>query len=454
MAYDLIVLGGGPAGYLGAERAAQAGLKVALIEKNALGGVCLNEGCVPTKTLLYSAKILDNAKHGNKYGVRIAEASIDHATVIARKDKVVKTLVGGVAATMAKLKVKVYPTEGVITRRIEGGYEVKAGGELIEGSRLLIATGSKPIMIPVPGVKECYESGYILTNKEALALKELPKSICVIGGGVIGLEMASYFNSCGCKVTVVEMLDRVGGATDKKIAEILMKNYEKKGIEFFLDAKVTGVTKGEVTFEKGGVASKIKAEKVLLSTGRKAVTQNVGLENIGVETEHGAIKTDECGRTNCLNVYAAGDVNGKCMLAHAAYREAEVCVNNMTGKRDIMRYGAVPSVIYTNPEVGCVGLNAETAKAQGIEVEVREVSMLYSGRYMAENEGGNGICKLVLEKGTNRIVGVHMLANYASEMIYGAALMIEEQLCVDDVKELIFPHPTVGEVVREALFMK
>lgn len=454
MTFDLIVLGGGPAGYLGAERAAHAGLKVALVEKNALGGVCLNEGCVPTKTLLYSAKILDNANHGDQYGVKVEKASIDHAAVVARKDKVVKTLVSGIAAAMAKLNVKVYSAEATITRRIEGGYEVKAGDELIEGARLLIATGSMPVIIPVPGVKECYASGYILTNKEALSLKELPKALCVIGGGVIGLEMASYFNSCGCKVTVVEMLDRIGGTTDKKIADILLKNYEKKGIEFFLDAKVTGVVEGEVTFEKGGKVSKVKADKVLLSTGRKAVTQNIGLENIGVETERGAIKTDEYGRTNCLNVYAAGDVNGKYMLAHVAYREAEVCVNNMVGKKDIIRYDAVPSVIYTNPEVGCVGLNAETAKAQGIDVEVREISMMYSGRYVAENEGGNGICKLVLEKGTNRIVGVHILANYASEIIYGAALMIETQLCVDDVKELIFPHPTVGEIVREALFMK
>lgn len=309
-----------------------------------------------------------------------------------------------------------------------------------------------PVIIPVQGVKECYESGYILTNREALSLSELPKSICVIGGGVIGLEMASYFNSCGSKVTVVEMLDRIGGTIDKKLADILLKNYMKKGIEFYLGAKVTGVKTGEVTFEKDGAATVIQAEKALLSTGRRPVTNGLGLENIGVELERGAIKTDECGRTSCLNAYAAGDVNGKYMLAHAAYREAEVCVNTMIGKKDTMRYIAVPSVIYTNPEVGCVGLNEETAKAEGIDVEVRELSMMYSGRYVAENEGGNGIIKVVVEKGTNRIVGVHMIANYASEIIYGAALMIEAQMRVEDVQELIFPHPTVGEAIREALF--
>ena len=451
--YDLIVIGGGPAGYLGAERAAQAGLAVALIEKAVLGGVCLNEGCVPTKTLLYSAKILDNARHGDEYGVKINDASIDHAAVIARKDKVVKTLVGGVSATMAKLKIKVYSAEATITRRIAGGFEVRAGNEMISGARLLIATGSMPVIIPVPGVQEGYAAGFVLTNKEALSLPELPQSICVIGGGVIGLEMASYFNSCGCKVTVVEMLDRVGGATDQKIAGILMKIYQKKGIEFFLEAKVTAVKPGEVVFEKNGQTMAVQADKVLLSTGRKAVTQNLGLENIGVEVERGAIKTDNTGRTSCLNVYAAGDVNGKYMLAHAAYREAEVCVNNMVGKKDLMRYEAVPSVIYTNPEVASVGHSEESAKALGLDVEVREVSMLLSGRYLAENTGEKGICKLVLEKGSNRIVGVQMVANYASEIIYGAALMIEMQLCVEDVKELIFPHPTVGEVVREVLFL-
>ena len=452
MMYDLIVLGGGPAGYLGAERAAQAGLKVAVIEKNALGGVCLNEGCVPTKTLLYSAKILDYANHGDKYGVHVTGATIDHAAVIKRKDKVVKTLVGGVGATLSKLKVTVYSGQGYIQGKGADGFEVKAGEEVLTASRLLIATGSMPVIIPVPGVKECYESGYILTNREALSLTVLPQSICVIGGGVIGLEMASYFNSCGCKVTVVEMLDRIGGTIDKKLADILLKNYQKKGIEFYLGAKVTGVAEGEVTFEKDGKVTVIKAEKALLSTGRRPVTKDLGLENISVEMDRSAIKTDECGRTSCLNVYAAGDVNGKYMLAHAAYREAEVCVNNMVGKKDVIRYSAVPSVIYTNPEVGCVGLNEETAKAEGVDVEVKEVSMMYSGRYVAENEGGNGICKLVIEKGTNRIVGVHMIANYASEIIYGAALMIESQMRVDDVKELIFPHPTVGEVIREMLF--
>ncbi|MHB1315357.1 MAG: dihydrolipoyl dehydrogenase [Christensenellales bacterium] len=452
MMYDLIVIGGGPAGYLGAERAAQAGLKVALIEKNAIGGVCLNEGCVPTKTLLYSAKILDNANHGEKYGVKVTGAAIDHAAVMKRKDKVVKTLVSGVSATLKKLGVTVYSAQAFIQNRISGGFEVKAGEEVLTTSRLLIATGSMPIIIPVPGVKECYESGYILTNREALSLSELPQSICVIGGGVIGLELASYFNSCGCKVTVVEMLDRIGGTIDKKLAEILLKNYQKKGIEFHLGAKVTGVAPGGVSFEKDGGVTVVKAEKALLSTGRRPVTKDLGLENIGVELERGAIKTDEGGRTSCLNVFAAGDVNGKYMLAHVAYREAEVCINTMTGKKDSIRYSAVPSVIYTNPEVGCVGLNEETAKAEGMDVEIREASMMYSGRYVAENEGGNGICKLVLEKGTNRIVGVHMISNYASEIIYGAALMIESQMCVDDVKELIFPHPTVGEAIREMLF--
>jgi dihydrolipoamide dehydrogenase len=267
------------------------------------------------------------------------------------------------------------------------------------------------------------------------------------------MEMASYFNSCGCNVIVVEMLDRIGGTVDRKIAGILMKNYENKGIEFFLGAKVSEVKEGEVTFERDGKVTAVKADKVLLSTGRKAVTQNLGLENIDIEMEGAAIKTDNRGRTNCLNVYAAGDVNGKYMLAHAAYREAEVCVNNMAGKRDIMRYDAVPSVIYTNPEAAWVGLNDEMAKEQGIDADVHEVSMRYSGRYVAENEGGNGICKLVLEKGTNRIIGVHILANYASEIIYGAALMIELQMRADEIKELIFPHPTVCEALREALFI-
>ncbi len=452
MTYDLIVLGGGPGGYLAAERAGHAGLKTLLIEKRFLGGVCLNEGCVPSKTFLYSAKIYDYARYSDHYGVTCDGVKYDHAAVLARKGKVVSTLVGGIRAMLKKNKVEVVEGIGVIDGKNADGYVVKVGDTAYTGARLIIATGSEASMPPIPGVKENFEAGTVLTNREILDLKEVPEKLVIVGGGVIGLEMASYFNSAGSEVTVIEMMDKIAGPTDEEISKILMKNYEKKGITFKLSAKVCEVKKNSVVFEKDGKMEEVAADKVLLSIGRRPVTKDVGLETIGVLCERGAIVTDNKMKTNIPNVYAIGDVNGKSMLAHTAYREAEVAVNNILGKKDNMRYNAIPAVIYTNPEVGSVGETEATAKAKGIDYEVANVSMMYSGRYVAENEGGDGICKVLVDKKTRRMIGCHCLANYASEFIVSAGIMIETEMRIDDIKEIVFPHPTVCEIVREGIF--
>lgn len=452
MTYDLIVIGGGPAGYLAAERAGQAGLNTLLIEKRFVGGVCLNEGCIPSKALLYSAKICDNAKHGQKYGVTAEKIMLDHEAVINRKNRIVSMLVAGVKSKLKKSGVTlVEGTAEILGKSIEG-YIVKAGNESYSGSRLLIAAGSVPVIPPIPGAREGIERGFVLTNREILGLKAVPSSLVIVGGGVIGLEMASYFNSAGSKVTVIEMLDHIAGNTDGEISEILMKNYQRKGVEFKLGAKVTQIGEGSVVYEAGGQVFAAQADKVLLSIGRRPATEGLGLERIGVETEHGRIKTDERGKTNIPEVYAAGDINGVSMLAHTAYREAEVCINNILGKRDVMRYNAIPSVIYTNPEVACVGETEESARQKGIEYDVVKLSMLYSGRYAAENEEKDGICKVLADKKHGKIIGVHMIGNYSSEIIYGAGLMIETEMPVKDIKELVFPHPTVSEIIREAIF--
>ncbi len=452
MIYDLIVLGGGPAGYLAAERAGHAGLKTLVIEKRSFGGVCLNEGCVPSKSLLYSAKVFDYTKHGDAYGVTVGSSSIDQKKVIARKNKVVKTLVGGIEMTLKSNKVEMVKAIGKICGRGADGYIIEADGKEYIGKQLIIATGSAPVVPPIPGVKEGVESGLVLTNREILDLEEIPKNLVVVGGGVIGLEMASYYNSVGSTVTVVEMMPKIAGPTDDEISEILLKNYKAKGITFHLGAKVTEVTKDAVVFEKDGKTESVKADKVLLSIGRRAVSADIGLETIGVEVNRGAIVTDRHQKTNVPGVYAAGDVNGKSMLAHTAYREAEVAVNNILGKKDIMRYDAIPAVIYTNPEVGSVGETEKTAKEKGYDFEVVKLPMQYSGRYVAENEGGNGIIKLLVDKKYRRIIGCHVLSNYASEFVVAAVMMIESQWKIDDIKEFVFPHPTVCEIIREAIF--
>ena len=361
MQYDLIVLGGGPAGYLGAERAGAAGLSVLCIEKGSVGGVCLNEGCIPTKTLLYSAKLYDGAKHGEKYGVSAQGLAVDHAKVVARKNKVVKLLVGGVKAALKQNGVTLIEGEGRVEGRDKNGFRVWVNGETHTAGKLLIATGSAPAVPPIPGFKEGMERGFVLTNREILALTEAPERLVVIGGGVIGLEMASYFNSIGSAVTVVEMLDHIAGENDAELTALLQKNYEKKGVRFILGARVTELAEGGVCYEKDGEACRVDADKVLLSIGRRANTAGLGLETIGVELARGAVVTDLHMRTNVPGVYAAGDVNGKSMLAHTAYREAEVAVNDMLGIADEMRYGAVPSVVYTNPELASVGETEATA---------------------------------------------------------------------------------------------
>ena len=451
--YDLIILGGGPAGYNAAERAGHAGLKTLVIEERALGGVCLNEGCIPTKTLLYSAKIYDYAKHGADYGVTFGSAAIDHAFVVERKNKVVKQLVSGVGAKMKKCGVEVVKASATIKERNAEGFVVVAEGKEYVGKQLLIATGSSPALPPIDGLHDSIKSGFALTNREVLDLKELPKTIVIVGGGVIGLEMASYFNSVGSKVYVVEMMNNIAGPVDRDISTLLQKEYAARGVEFILGARVTSIKDNAVTYEKDGKAQALACDYALVSIGRRARTAGIGCENIGLKLERGAIVTDEYGKTNVPGVWAAGDVNGKSMLAHTAYREGEVCINNILGKRDRVNYNAIPSVIYTNPEVASVGEATESAKEKGLDVEIQTVTLKYSGRYIAENEHGNGILKILIDKKHRNIVGLHMIGSYASEIIYGAAMMVETEMRVNDIQKLVFPHPTVCEVVREAMFM-
>ena len=265
--------------------------------------------------------------------------------------------------------------------------------------------------------------------------------------------MACYFASVGTKVTVIEMMDKIAGATDADICKVLMNEYGKRGMDFRLSCRVKKVNADSVTFEENGKDVTVKCDSVLLSAGRRANTANIGLETIGVETERGAIITDRHMCTNGPGVYAVGDCNGKVMLAHTAYREAEVAVNNMLGKKDVMRYECISSVIYTDPEVASVGESKASAEKKGMKVKEVKLPMSYAGRYVAETENGQGFCKLVYDIEKDRLVGVHMVGSYASEMIYGAALMMETELPLEQLKKLVFPHPTVCEVIREGLFM-
>ena len=455
--YDLAIIGGGPGGYVAAERAGAAGLKTVLFERKSLGGVCLNEGCIPTKTLLYSAKVYNYAVNGDHYGVYAKEPSFNYGEIVSRKDKVVRKLVAGVKAAMKAGKIEVVAEQAMIKGRSAEGVTVIAADKEYVAKNLLVCTGSEAAVPPFPGLKEAGD--VIVTNREILSLKEQPKELVVIGGGVIGMEFAAFFSTLGTKVTVVEMLPKILGPLDDEISAMLQKIYAKRGIEFCLRCKVTGIEGNTVVYEDPeGKVCRVSGDKILVSVGRRANISGFGLENTGVEMllnrggKPCGIKVDEHMRTNVPNIYAAGDVTGFSMLAHTASREGEVAVNNILGKQDHMRYEAIPGVVYTNPEVAGVGLTEEQAKASGKEYEVLKLPMAYSGRFVAENEGGEGICKIIVGKKHHEVLGMHMLGNPCSEIIHSACIAIEMEMTVEQLKEVVFPHPTVSEIIKETAF--
>ena len=456
--YDLAIIGGGPGGYVAAGRAGAAGLSVILFEKRELGGVCLNEGCIPTKTLLYSAKVYDYTRHADQYGVAVEGSSIDFGAIFKRKQKVVKKLVGGVKAQMKGAKVEVISGEAVIKDRGSEGIEIVCGEQVFNASNLLICTGSEAVVPPIPGLREGLGQA-VVTNREILSLDAQPAELVIIGGGVIGMEFASFFNSIGTKVTVVEMLPKILGPMDEEISAMLQAQYEKKGVEFHLSCKVVAVEGDTVVYEDpAGQTCRVRGDKILVSVGRRAVLQRYGLETLGIELALNpagrpyGIKVDDHMRTNIPGVYAAGDVTGFSMLAHTASREGEVAVNNILGKTDHMRYNAIPGVVYTNPEVAGVGLTEAEAAKKGIEVKVLKLPMAYSGRFVAENERGEGLCKVLVGPKYHEVLGVHMMGNPCSEIIQSACIAIEQEMTVEQFKEVVFPHPTVSEILKETVF--
>lgn len=447
MKFDIAIIGGGPAGYTAAERAGANGLKAVLFEKKNMGGVCLNEGCIPTKTLLYSAKILDSIKNAPKYGVSADNPAFDMEKIISRKDKTVKKLTGGVKATVASYGVTIVEDEAIIDGEEDGLIRLRSSKETYLTTYLIVATGSDTVIPPIKGLSE---TSY-WTSKEALESVTLPQNLAIIGGGVIGMEFASFFNSMGVRVRVIEMMPEILGAMDKETSAMLRADYTKKGINFYLNTKVTEVSNKGVTIEKEGQTSFVEADKVLVSVGRKANISGVGLEKLNVELLRNGVKVNEHMQTSHPRVYACGDITGFSMLAHTGIRESEVAVNHILGIEDRMNYDCVPGVVYTNPELAGVGKTEEELTAKGVRYHVQKLPMVYSGRFIAENELGNGLCKLILDD-DDRIIGCHLLGNPASEMIVIAGIAVEKGYTVEEFQKSVFPHPTVGEIFHETLF--
>ena len=397
--------------------------------------------------LLYSAKTYDSARHSSKYAVNVSEVSFDLPKIIARKSKVVRKLVLGVKAKLTSNNVAMVTGEAQIIDK----NTVRCGEETYNAENLILCTGSETFIPPITGV----ETVNYWTHRDALDSKELPASLAIVGGGVIGMEFASFFNSLGVQVTVIEMMDEILGGMDKELSALLRAEYAKRGIKFLLSTKVVALSQTEegavVSYENAEGKGSVIAEKLLMSVGRRPVTKGFGLENLNLDkTGRGAIKVNEKMQTSLSGVYVCGDLTGFSLLAHTAVREAEVAVHSILGKEDAMSYRAIPGVVYTNPEIAGVGETEESASAKGITYKVVKLPMAYSGRFVAENEGVNGVCKVLLDE-QERIIGAHVLGNPASEIITLAGTAIELGLTAAAWKKVVFPHPTVGEIFREAL---
>ena len=448
---DVCIIGTGPGGYVAAIRAAQLGLKVAVVEREDLGGVCLNRGCIPTKAMLRSAELMETIQHAADFGILVDNVRLDFAKVNARRDKVVKQLVGGIGGLLQSQGVQVVKGSGRLAER--GKVTVTGATEAtINAKNVVIATGSLPARVPIAGA----DGANIIDSDGALVLREVPPSMLVIGGGAVGSEWANIFAAFGTKVTLVEMLPTLLPLEDEDMGKTLERSFTRKGITVHTEAKLEEIADGDdgkkvgTLTLKDGQQERISADSVLIGVGRKPNTEGLALDGLGIETDRrGFIDIDEHLRTNVPNVYAIGDVTGKQLLAHLASHQGITAVEIIAGEDKTMDYKVVPSCTYTHPEVASVGLSEKRAREQGYDVRVGKFPFSASGRAMTYGET-DGLVKVVAEGKYGELLGVHIIGPTASDMIPEAALGIRLEATLDDIIGTIHPHPTLSESVMEA----
>lgn len=447
--YDVIIIGGGPGGYLAAERLGHAGKKVLLAEKESLGGTCLNIGCIPTKSLLNSAKLYRHALDSEQFGVTAKEVTFDWDQVQGWKDQVVKTLVGGVGMAEKRAGVEVVKAHANLVR----AGVVEINGEQKTADHVIVATGSEPVMPPIPGAAD---NPAVVDSTGLLAVTEVPKRLAVIGGGVIGVEFASLFAAFGSEVEVIEMLPEIVPFMDDEVAAQLRKGID--GVTFRLGCKVERIDGSDVFYtDQDGKEQVAKADLVLMAVGRRPVVNGWGAEEAGLDFTPRGIKVNDYMETNLPNVWAVGDVTGRSLLAHAAYRMGDIAAAHIidpvkaVASGELFRDNTVPWAVYSIPEAAGVGLTESGAKAAGHNVTTATVPLLLSGRFIAENGmKAPGAVKIVVDADDRAVLGIHMLGPYAPETIWGAAAILESEFTVDDLRQVVFPHPTVSEGIREA----
>ena len=447
---NVVIIGGGPGGYVAAIKAAHLGLKAVLVEKDKLGGVCLNKGCIPTKSLISTAEVLNHIQRAEEFGIQVKDYSFDFTAIMKRKDLITRRLSSGVEQLMKANQVRVVRGEGQIVE--PGTVEIlDADGqkEIIKTKNIIIATGSSVMKLPIPGL----DVEGVITSDEALSLSELPSRMIIIGGGVVGIEFAGIFRALGVEVTVVEMLPRILLPIDEEIARRLTVSLKRKGIEILTDCKVKEIKKNnqnlEVLVSTSEGEKKLETEKVLLAAGRVPELGNIDVQGLDIELDGRAIKVDEKMRTNISGIYAVGDVVGKIMLAHVASREGIVAVENIAGKEVLMDYKVVPNCVFSMPEVASVGLTEEEARKEIDNIKVSKFPFMANGKALGMGET-EGMVKIIADGDTLELLGLHILGAHASDLIAEGTLALSMEATAEEIINTIHAHPTLAEAIAEA----
>lgn len=441
--YDVLILGGGPGGYVAAIKAAQQGLKTALIEKEVVGGICLNHGCIPTKALLKSAKLYQQFQHAADYGITLTgQIDFNWTDMLKRKDGVVKRLTTGVAGLLKKNGVDVFNGFGEVL----SATKVKVGDQTLEAKNLILATGASPFIPPISGLKEALDKGIAVTSRELLQIEKAPKSLVIIGGGVIGVEFATVFNSLGSKVTIIEMMDDILPPMDDAIRTQYTKILKKDGIEIFTSAEVKSVSGYKVTYQLEGKSHEISGDTILVAVGMRANSQ--GLEKLNLKMDRSAVATNEKLETNVAHVYAIGDLNGKYMLAHVASHEGIVAVENILGHNKTINYEHVPNAVYGSPEIAMIGKTERELKAEKVAYKASTFPIIGNGKSLADGQT-DGFIKLLVGEKYKEILGAHILAYNASDLIAELGVTMTLEGTAYELADTIHPHPTLSEIIME-----
>lgn len=445
MDYDVIILGGGPGGYVAAIKAAQSGLKTALVEARNIGGICLNEGCIPTKTLLRTAKLFSDIQDAARYGILLDPTGprIDWPALMARKDSVVSQLVGGVRQLLKHNGVDVVNGFGTAL----DPHTVQVGERKLTGRHLIVATGSSPAMPDMPGLAQAREMGIVIDSSDILVLPKLPQRLIILGGGVIAVEFATLFSGLGTEVVMVQRSPEILKGLDADVRKTLQRHLVKTGVKLHHSTAVKSINGHTVTLETPAGTLVETADHILVSTGRTANMK--GIEALGLKTAKGFVETDSRLRTNVPGVYAIGDINGKFMLAHVASAEGLAAIDNILGKETEINYDRVPSCIYSFPEVGAAGLTEEEARSRGHDVIISQFPLSANGKALAEGES-LGFVKIVADSQYGEVLGIHIVASHATDMIAEAVAVLELEGTVHDLARTVHPHPTLSEIVMEA----